>query len=547
MPFTILQAGTSIQMLDKNYDFVSLTLPTNIQVDSSLPPRFAVFNRYVVMVNSVSRPIIIDPEGNVYVLTPRKPGNLITLAGAAGGTLSGTFRVKATFVIKDIDGNVITESAFGPQSAAATISGQYLLATNVSVSPDTSSMLVGGLRRLYRTTTNGSVFFPWIDVDGNTVTSVQDDLSDASLSLVAAPTLGSPPDLYLIAEFKRRLFGVGRNDKDTLFHSEASRMYAWPETNSFPIQPVGEDDRGVTALIRRRDELGVARRSAFHKIVPSGSGFGLLTVTEGSGVESQESVVIIKDVAYYLGHAKGQFGIYKWDSGGVVNISDRAVQSWLNSDTYFDRGEFKNAFARYNPGTNAYELHLKDKETGDDRWISFDIDRQLFFGPHKTEAFIPRCTGLIVDSTDVTRPAMGGTNGFIYQMNQPTYEDEGFPIEFDVETMAHHGNAPEIDHYWGELSVLTRQEIAPNAGSLIVTPSTGEIGAEVVNGLVTGKTTVVNLQEGDPMEADLTQSRHRLDRVGIGKVAKFRFYLKDIGKGVRIFGYELPFHELGRR
>ena len=547
MPFTILQAGTALQMLDKNYDFVSLTLPTNVQISSNLPARFTIFNRYVVMVNSVSRPIIIDPEGNVFVLTPRKPGNLITLAGAAGGTLSGTYRVKATFVIKDTDGNIITESDFGPISAAATISSQWLRATNIPVSPDTSSMVVGGLRRIYRTTTGGSTYFPWIDLDGNTVTSIQDDLSDASLSLVAAPTLGAPPDLYLVAEFKKRLFGVGRNDKDTLYHSEASKMYAWPATNSFPIQPVGEDEQGVTALIRRRDELGVARRSAFHKIVPSGSGFGLLTITEGSGVESQESVVIIKDVGYYLGHAKGQFGIYKWDSAGVANISDKQVQSWLNSDTYFDRAEFKNAFGRYNPVTNAYELHLKDKASGDDRWISLDLNRMQFFGPHKTDAFIPRCTGHIVDSTNVIRAAIGGTNGFIYQMNMPTFEDEGYPIEFDVESPAFHANAPEIDHYWGELSVLTRQEIAPNAGKLIVTPSTGEIGQEVVDGVPTGKTTVVNLQEGDSMEADLTQSRHRLDRLGIGKVAKLRFYLKEIGKGVRIFGYELPFHELGRR
>ena len=165
-------------------------------------------------------------------------------------------------MVKDAFGNLLAESGLGPVSNSVTIASQYLLASNIPVSPQT----VTG-RRLYRTTTGGSTYFPWIEVDGNTVTSVQSNLSDAALQLVAAPTnLGSAPDLTHICEWRGRLWGVDSNNIDVVRRTGAGLSYAWDPELLFEIPQMGSDSRGVTALLRRRDELGVARQTSFHTI-----------------------------------------------------------------------------------------------------------------------------------------------------------------------------------------------------------------------------------------------------------------------------------------
>lgn len=521
MAFTLLQAGSSLQLASTDGVLLTLPLPTGVTLDAGKVPRFAVFDKYVVMTNSPSRPLTIDQFGVVRVLTPSPPRTLMALTGTGSGNLTGVYGALQTFKIFDTEGQLIAESDFGPVPATASLTTNLLKANGLDISTDAVSA-----SQIYRTLAGGAVYFPWIISDGNVNTAIQDDLTDASLALIAAPTdLGSPPNMYLIAEWKKRLWGIGKDDIDMLRYSGAEKMYGWPITNAFPIAPVGADNRGVTALIRRRDEFGVARRSALHKIVATGATFNILTVIEGVGCESQDSVVIVKDVAYFLGHSFGQFGIYKWDSSGVKCLSSGKVEAWFNTNTYFTQSNFQYAFGRYNPYTDCYEVH----PDGGVKWIAVSLSTGEFYGPHTTAAITPTAAGLIVDSSGIYQPCMASSTGYIEVMNQAVYEDDGSAIDFDVDTMFHHADAPDILHYWGEPSLISR--IEGSATTLTITPYVGGLDASA----------------GTAISADLTLGRQRLPRLGTGNRCKLNFRLNTIDKGCRLNGYSIPVLELGRR
>lgn len=522
MAYTLLQSGSSLQMMDTSGTLTTLTLPTGVSINSTLTPRFAVFGQYAVMVNSCSRPLLVDGQGIVRVLSPRPPGTIPILTGQAGGALTGTFTVKQTFRITDTFGNIIAESDYGPPSAATAIAAQYLKAASLDLSTDAVTST-----QLYRTTTNGTVFFPWIAVDGNTQTSVQDDLADAGLGLIAAPTLGAAPDLTLVVEWRGRLWGVDRKAIDYARYTETGVMYAWPASNSLPVPRLGADARGVTAFIPRRDALGIGRRNAIHQVTgTSNTDFRVVKLSENVGVESQESVVIYRDTAYWL----WKDGVYQWDTNGISCISDGKVKNWFASDTYFNRNVYSASFAMIDPIRNKYQLFLAAVGgTTINRWVEYDITDKTWWGPHKTDAFTPTAAVVVTDANDTLVPMIGDSTGFLSQ-NQATRTDwTSTGIAFNVNSKFHDAGTPSVEKYWGELYAVGK--VQP-AGSLTITSKVGYLDATA---------TVIQ-------SYDMTTGRQRLGRLGQGKLAQLNFAHTTAGQNVELYGFEVdPVTEIGRR
>jgi hypothetical protein len=528
MAFTLIQAGTALQLVDPSGNIATVTLPTAVTLSTTRTPRFAIFNRYVVMVNSPNRPITVDGFGIARVLCPRPPGTIPVTSAQAGGTLSGTgYKVKQTFRIKDAVGNIIAESDFGPLSNATTVAAQWLRVAGLDLSPDTvtSSML-------YRNLTAGSVYFPWVELDGNTQTQIQDDLSDASLSLVAAPTFGTPPDLTLIAEYKGRLWGVDRNEIDDLRYTEAGKMYAWPVSRLIPIPKVGADRRGVTALGSTRDALMVGRINNLHQITGSSSAnFSPVKITENCGILSQESVAVFNNAIYFLWYD----GVYRWDSSGLVCISDGQggkgrVRSWFTTDSYFNRARFNVAVGQIDPTEKKYKLFLSAAGSTDlDRWVEFDIMDGTWWGPHKTGAFTPTSALIIPDTNENLTPVIASSNGFLWEEQATRTDDTATAVDFDVNTKRHDGQTPDIDKLWGLTSIMGP---AQTTGQLTITPSVGELNAAAST---------------RTLFWDMRLNRQMVGRPGTGKHLKLNFRENTVGQDVRITGYEVEFHELGRR
>jgi hypothetical protein len=524
MSISIIQAGTDLQLInDAGAISAPLTLPTGVTLRTDVPPRFVVFGRYVVIVNTPSQPITVDTTGVVRLLAPAPPRLAPILSTAAGGTLTGTYSgVRYTFVTKDQFGNLISESGFSPPSNSAAPANQFLVASNLDISPDQISG-----RRLYRPTTDGAVLFQWVDLDGNVLTSVQDDLSDAGLSLVAAPILGSPQDLTLIAEFRDRLWGVSRLDIDDLRYTEPGLMYAWADDNVFPIPSVGSDSQGIKALMPRRESLGIGRQNQILALVGSDDDtFQIIKLSQNCGVISQESVSVYRDTAYFL----WEDGVYTWDDSGINCISDGKVRSWFNNDDTFNRSMFQHSFGAVDPIRLKYRLFLYNAGSETElSWVEYDLVEKTWWGPHNTLAFDPSSVFTLLDTDLVPRPTFGGTDSNLYREQDERTDGLSSQIIFDVITKRYAMGEPDLDKYWGEMSVIGKEQ---DAGFVDIKLDVGELD---------------NNSNFDPIW-DMTFPRQRLQRVGTGKHAQIEFVNDEIDQDVQLYGFEIdPVNILGRR
>lgn len=535
MPYSIAVAGGTVYRVDTAGVATALTLPTGVSIDTTRMARMTVFGRNVVIVNAPSRSLWVDPNGMIRPLLLQPPsGPPILAAGAAGG-LTGTFNGKYSHIVKDpLTLALLMESDFSQVSANVTIAAKLLAYSAVYPSPDTSVVTA---RRLYRPTTGpGSTYYNWIDLDGNTLTSGSDDLSDTLLPLLAAPTeLGSAPGMIngtymtLIASWKQRLWTVGDQAIDTLRYSGNGIMYGWPAGYGFDINPIGSDQYGITGLMPRRDELGIARRNHLWKVTGAGtaaSPFGVSIVYSGKGCFAPDSVVIIADIAYFL----GEDGVYTWGPGGVNCVSDGKTRAWFATDTYFNRSQYLNAFGKYNPRYHTYELHLAAAGSSNiDRWVSLDIASGDWFGPHKTSATTPSCGGVFIDSNGQTVPIMGGTNGTIYQQNQAGFSDDGSAIVYNWLSKFHDANTPAIRKAWGMLTYLSK------AQSLIGTCRFDVRAGELTSGIT------------QAISVDNRTGRHILPRLGRGQFVQLELTDETNAQGHESYGYEVPSFELGQR
>jgi hypothetical protein len=533
MAFAVVQAGNKLYKVDPDTGTATeLTLPTGVTLSTTRKPQFAVLNQWVVLVNSPTQNLAIDPEGVVRVMTPRSPQAQPIIASGGAGNVTGSITVKYTYAVKGTDGQLYMESPLSPQSQAFAASSNILAISNILASLEGTT---GWIRRIYRTLAGGTVYYHVADIEDNVGTTLTHNLADAGVELlpVLDEILVSPPGtlpgtwMKTVIQWKSRLWGVSSApDKvDEVVYCEENKVFAWP--NTLIAYPTGQDREGVVGFAPRRDELGVLKRDGLWQITGGGDTFSLVQVQFGrGGCISPDTIVVINDNVYWL----GDDGVWEWGPDGLQNVSDEQVAPWFKSDTYFNRSRFSYAFAKYNALRKTYDLHLAATGSSvEDRWVSFNIQNKKWYGPHKTGAFTPSAAELVSDGSGLPVALVGGTNGIVYKMNQATYHDGSSTlIDYDVTGPFHFANAPDIEHYWDMLSVLTKVQAS---GTLSITPTVGRLDTAA----------------GSVISHDMTLGRQRLERMGVGAGLRLRFQQATADVGVTQYGYEIPFHEIGRR
>lgn len=539
MAFLLAQGGSTLYKINPSTGVATaLTLPTGVTLSTTRKPRFAVMNQFVAVVNSPTVNLAIDPEGAVRVMCPRSPTSGAVVTSGGVGAITGAIQTKVSFVVLGTDGTLLMESPLSPASVSVSLASNSIALTGIPISFDNVTA-----RRVYRNLSGGTVFYKVLDVDGNVTSTATTNTSDASLQLlpvsvndlIAPPGTISSSRMRNIVSWKSRLWGVGSDPAqvDTVVFTESNKVYAWP--NSVVAYPTGADADGIVAFAPRRDQLGVLKRNGLWQITGSGSGstgistasVSLVQVVFGKGgCIAPDTVVTINDRVYWL----ADDGVWEWGPDGVKNITDETVSPWFKTDTYFNRGRFANAFARYNVQRNQYELHLADVDSEvEDRWVSFNLNLRRWFGPHKTAQFTPSHAILGQDLDGLPLSLVGGTDGTIYVANSILCRDgANAAIDMDCVGPFHSKDGPDIDHYWGQLSVLTKIE---DVGTLTITPTVGRFDSTAQ----------------DAIEHDLTKGRERMRRLGEGAMVKLQFQQNVIDQGAVIYGYEIaPVHETGR-
>lgn len=551
--FYLVQAGAALKVLTTRGNvYTTIVLPAGVTVDATKRARFVTLLQKVYVFNAVSKNIFIDPATfTAYLLGLLPAAAAGTASAGAAGVLTGDYSYTYTFIQKDGGGNVIDESPPAPVSNVITLAAQKLHGT-IAILP--AGTWTG--RRIYRTASGGSDYFQSIDIDDAVSTTFDDNSTDNELgNLVLDLTVVNAPggsdgasQLTQVVEWKNYLWAVASqaDNVDTLWRSGLNQPWWWSAQATFPASPKGADAFGITALAARRDALGVAKRDKLIKITGSSDqDFQDLTVVEKYGCVAADSIVVVRDTVYWL----GSDGVYCWSDAGVQCMTRKRVDPWFagddeGNDVVFDRSQFSKALGGWNPLQDTYELHLVPIGGSDPTaWISIglsgDLADPVILGPHLTSAFTPSARGLLRSDDAVFRPAMGGSDGFLYLENQPGSQDVDGPTStahaidaFFTPRLFHNGD-PNMTHFWGRLTTETRVE---SSGTLTVTPT-----------LMHG---VDDATAADPpFTIDLTKGRQiQTSPTGVSELLKLKFEQNTAGKRFLLFGFKItPVNEVGIR
>lgn len=521
MAYYVAHAGSKLQKVTVAGDVSDFTLPAGVTMSTTKRSKFAVLNNSILAVYGPSLNLRINSADlAVTPLSIPQPSTTCTAAVGSSGVLSGVYSYKVSFAQLD-SGAVTSESPLSSASSPVTLSSQKGALSSVPLSTAAGV----NARRIYRTTAGGSTYFYLATINDNTTETYADNTADAGLDTVAAATdLGNPAGtttadaMTAVCAWKDRLWGIWSTGPDLVYYSGINRWFAWSASNYLTINPKGQGAAGVTAFLPRRDELGVAKQRGLWKIVGSDTTtYQVVQIVAGTGVVAPESVVVIRDVAYFL----AEDGVYAWSADGIRKLNSARVNAWFTTDTYFNRSKFPNAFAVWNQRDDTYELHLAGAGYGTiNRWVSYDLQRDLWLGPHQTDAFTPSAAQNLEDIDGLAMQVRAGTNGVLYRCHDSVYLDGSTAIDFCVTTAPLSGGEPQVDKYYGELTALTYPQ---TSGTLTITPYVGSQSA-------TAQTAISH---------DLSLDRQKHRRLGQGRLAWLCFRNAVASEGAEVQGFEI--------
>lgn len=532
---TLVQSGENLYILADDGAGVELTEPSTVTISTDRMPRFEVNGVHAIVVNSVSQPLIVDDAGIVLYLSPNAPTAAPTVAVGTAGALTGTYGVKYTFAIRDLNEVIVAESGFSASASVALTSDKLAVSNLQTLTGLTSSIYDDRyevVRRVYRTAAGGSVYFLWYTVEDNSTTSFEDDATDAAISALAADSLETAPFLSHIASFKGRLYGIDNSTaREVLRYSETDQRWAWPSANRLPLSQVkGDAQSGATALMPIRNALGIAKSNMLIQLTGTDDASHVLTVVSTSiGAVNQESAALYRDQWYFL----GPDGVYRWGEGGVESISDPrdgvgGVRSWFTTDTYFDRDEFINAKGEIDIDDKSYKLQLTNL-AGEAVWVEYDIESGTWWGPHRTDDPDYVWTSLFRLGSSTPLLGWGTADGHIVVDTETRSDNGATAIETEGILAPIRAADPPVTTYFGTLTT----EVDPQAGgTLSVYPTVGELSES----------------EDAVMSHDLTLASSGLGRLGYGRYLKLRFFHNTIDQLIQLLGFEVdPVNIVGRR
>lgn len=178
-------------------------------------------------------------EGKAYDgTTARKwgidyPSTGCSTAGGGAGALTGAYQYLVSFY----NHNTGHESSVNVTPATFTASSQQVDLSSIPVSADSQVTR----RRIYRTTSGGSIFYFLHEITDNTTTTYTDNNADSALGSTEGPTDNDPPNSFLfLEEWDGRIWGVQPNSTELEF---SNSKFLTPTGTGLPEESFSVDNR----------------------------------------------------------------------------------------------------------------------------------------------------------------------------------------------------------------------------------------------------------------------------------------------------------------
>jgi hypothetical protein len=383
------------------------------------------------------------------------PTTTSTVASNATGTLTGDYRYKVTAV-----NSALVESDVGPATATFTAASATIRVSSIPTFPVSHGV---NARRLYRTVASGTAYKLVSTINDNTTTTYDDSTADLSLGSSAPIDNGVPPKYSVILYAANRLF---MNDPDnpnfvwyTDINSGGPAPYTVPSTNFFRV---GDDTSDLVKGfgIYQGQLIVYCERGPWMNYMPDSTpaNWKQIKIQSPYGSKSPYCVIDYNDKQLYAAIQNGKFVGFSAIRGTTNDASAALLTIFTaGSDRKSDRIEpdmfqvqeaqlskvagivYKNrAYIALTYGVGAtvnnriyvYDFSIsnlrKDQEASWAPWTGINAS---FFTIYGGKLYA----------------ASSGTDGFVYQLESGTYDDNGSAINSYYWTKELPGFANEVN------------------------------------------------------------------------------------------------------
>lgn len=349
-----------------------------------------------------------------------------TVAAGVAGSLTGSYRVKYTFVRK-VGASIAHESSPSPASSAQSLTSAVLAITNIADSADAQVTH----KRIYRTVAGGSVYLYDQEI-AQGVTSATSSVADTALGAAVEDDNDPPPTASWLADFQETFF-LCRDAAypHYLWYAKRFRPESWPVDQFLEI---GNPNDPLQCAVATTALLGVFSRLTKYRVFGNASsGYVAQEAISRRGTPSPNGVVATETGIVF----PARDGIFQTSliapdeelsariapifSGEAVN--DINAINWDAAETIAARSYKKRLYVALPTGqaTSPDTVAVYSRDT--QQWYFFDHPLRSLFVEEDLDDLVG-----------------GGTDGLVYVLEDGV-SDAGTSIALDVETKDYFGQS----------------------------------------------------------------------------------------------------------
>lgn len=364
-------------------------------------------------------------------------------ANGAGGNLIGDYNYKLNYVnTQVVEGDVST----GSVTLVATAGGESVLITGIAV-PDQSFGV--DAKYLYRTIAGSGVsgVYYFLASLAASITTYTDNIASSALGSVAPTDNGKPPDYDFVITFQERLFCNDQQNPQYLWYSNIGDPFTFASTNFIKISD--GDGEAITGLGIQGSSLIVFKENSIWLIyMPDTSDTNWLRIRSDSkfGGVNHKSVVSYNKQLMFLGQQNTVLtGFYSFQGTTTQPDSTSLRISQMYGEAKSDRIENGITNIQTNDTENVTAINFKNKlwfnvtyaagNSENNRVYQFDYIRRS--KDPSIGAWVPFTNMAFNDFAILDKNLYAGSSaddGFVYKLEDGTYNDNGAAIDSFYET-----------------------------------------------------------------------------------------------------------------